>query len=304
MQTPLPGFQWNKEFDAWTGRFELEAWKDVGIPDGPTLGELLDSDDPTPEQAAELEGLNRQMQKGLEQMTALLGNALPELLTKGFETYKQQARLHPDAMPQVETLEEYRRLMHIDKVESLLRGEEVDFSEFDEEEEEDAEDREGNDGRIEVWIGNEGESSRPTGATPAQAAAWEYTLRHQEAIRRSIFAALLPWYQKRRQAQWEFARECDRQSGETGRYSMTGMLDEEMPPVESPERFRELLEIMSIHLLRDEKDGMSYVGYEMGCDWEAEHGLGVVVYKEQVVDIGFADIAFGGFEIDGYLNEK
>ena len=36
---------------------------------------------------------------------------------------------------------------------------------------------------------------------------------------------------------------------------------------------------------------MPYVGYEFGCEWEDEHGLGVLMHGTRVVDVGFADTA-------------
>lgn len=40
------------------------------------------------------------------------------------------------------------------------------------------------------------------------------------------------------------------------------------------------------------KDGYAYVGYEFGCTWDEEHGLGFMTYKDRIVDFGGADSAF------------
>jgi hypothetical protein len=34
-----------------------------------------------------------------------------------------------------------------------------------------------------------------------------------------------------------------------------------------------------------------YIGFEFGCNWEEEHGLGVMMHGTRLVDIGFADTA-------------
>jgi hypothetical protein len=39
------------------------------------------------------------------------------------------------------------------------------------------------------------------------------------------------------------------------------------------------------------KDGLPYVGYEFGCTWDGEHGLGVLVHGTRVVEVGGAQTA-------------
>ena len=41
-----------------------------------------------------------------------------------------------------------------------------------------------------------------------------------------------------------------------------------------------------------EKDGIAYVGYEFGCIWDDEHGLGVMTHKTRIIDFGGADSSF------------
>lgn len=47
-----------------------------------------------------------------------------------------------------------------------------------------------------------------------------------------------------------------------------------------------------IYILDIEKDNIPYIGYEFSCNWEFEHGIGVMLYKNRIVDIGFAETAF------------
>lgn len=42
----------------------------------------------------------------------------------------------------------------------------------------------------------------------------------------------------------------------------------------------------------DAADGLAYIGLQLGCDWDDEHGLGIVLHGTRVVEIGEADIAF------------
>jgi hypothetical protein len=40
------------------------------------------------------------------------------------------------------------------------------------------------------------------------------------------------------------------------------------------------------------KQNLPYIGFEFGCDWEEEHGLGVLMHGTRCVEIGQADCAF------------
>ena len=41
-----------------------------------------------------------------------------------------------------------------------------------------------------------------------------------------------------------------------------------------------------------DKDNFAYIGFEFGCEWDEEHGLGVMMHKDSVVVIGQADTSF------------
>ena len=40
------------------------------------------------------------------------------------------------------------------------------------------------------------------------------------------------------------------------------------------------------------KDGFAYIGLELGCTWDEEHGAGVLLHCGRIVDIGQADMSF------------
>jgi hypothetical protein len=60
---------------------------------------------------------------------------------------------------------------------------------------------------------------------------------------------------------------------------------EEMPPIERPDQLRALLGLSVVHVLNAAKDGAAYVGFEFGCTWEEEHGLGVLTHRGRPVAI-------------------
>jgi hypothetical protein len=49
------------------------------------------------------------------------------------------------------------------------------------------------------------------------------------------------------------------------------------------------LDSVSVHPLL--KEGLPYIGYEFGCTWDDEHGLGVLMHGRRVVEVGDAGTA-------------
>ena len=100
----------------------------------------------------------------------------------------------------------------------------------------------------------------------------QFQIENGQAVVQSVLAALLPYHLTMKK-EWELD-------------------DELMPPVTSVEDFRKQIGLSQVHVLEHEVDGMAYIGLELGCEWEDEHGLGIVVRGSRVVEIGEADIAF------------
>ena len=68
--------------------------------------------------------------------------------------------------------------------------------------------------------------------------------------------------------------------------------DQSFPMIESMEDLRNVIGLHDVHIHGLAKDGIPFVGYEFGCDWEEEHGLGVLMLGKQVLEIGHADSSF------------
>jgi hypothetical protein len=120
--------------------------------------------------------------------------------------------------------------------------------------------------------------ARPAGeATPPtseQIAAYRYLLDHDTAIREAVLTALLEAYPG---MQDEYGFDED---------------DELMPAVEQPGQFRELVGLSEVHILPVARDGVAYIGFEFGCTWDDEHGLGFMTHKDRVLEVGGADTSF------------
>jgi len=77
-----------------------------------------------------------------------------------------------------------------------------------------------------------------------------------------------------------------------GRFAeLTRGADVALPKVVDRAALRGLVSLVSVHLHTVERDGIAYVGYELACAWDGEHGVGVMTHGERVVEVGHADTA-------------
>lgn len=47
----------------------------------------------------------------------------------------------------------------------------------------------------------------------------------------------------------------------------------------------------TVHIHQVSRDGVPYVGFELGREWDAVHGLGVLMNGTRTVEVGGADTA-------------
>jgi hypothetical protein len=145
------------------------------------------------------------------------------------------------------------------------------------------------DGKVKLNFIDNDDGSPPT---TAQEAAFTYLLKNQNAVRDAFLKSLLPYYAKRRKQYLE-------------EYGVEE-IDAVMPDVKKPEDFKKLMGVNIIHFHKVELCGTAYVGFGFGCSWEYEEGLGVVMHKDRVIEIGGATDAFDGYiaEDDARLKKK
>src|SRR5262249_56651941 len=65
-----------------------------------------------------------------------------------------------------------------------------------------------------------------------------------------------------------------------------------MPEVSSPLEFDQLVGLSNVHVLGEALEHIAYIGFELGCTWDREHGLGFMTHAQRGVDVGGADTAF------------
>ena len=135
--------------------------------------------------------------------------------------------------------------------------------------------RSASDGRATVRVASPSATTQPLAE---QVAAFAQFIQEQDAVRDALLDALLPRYENWRE-DWASAMDARE-------------FKKVMPAVSSPSAFRRLIGLSYLHILEESFQGIAYVGFECGCTWDTEHGLGFMTHGQRVVDVGGADTAF------------
>jgi hypothetical protein len=128
-----------------------------------------------------------------------------------------------------------------------------------------------NDGRMPLMILIDNEDQAPE---PWQGEAYRYVIDHDKALADTIVCAVMqrkPWVDE----------DDDDEEDEEPRLRIATAGD-------LLGRFR-LDTILIQHVVRE---GIAYVGFQFRCDWEREHGLGVMMHRDRIVRLGGAADAF------------
>lgn len=124
------------------------------------------------------------------------------------------------------------------------------------------------DGRVRIVFAPEGRGIAPL--TPGEEALVDWFFAHEEEVSGAVVAAVLRWFAARR----------------AGAGEEMGAAIADVAAL----RRRAGLYAVNIHQIAD--CGPPHLGFELGCDWEDEHGLGVLMHGTRAVEVGPADTAF------------
>lgn len=130
------------------------------------------------------------------------------------------------------------------------------------------------DGAVSLSIIKEERREPPS---PEQGKSFQHLLDNEVAIRDAVLKAIFDQYPL-----WQETYGAD-----------------EMPPIKQPDDLKQLIGLSIVHVLETPMDGLTCVGFEMGCDWDPEHGLGALTHNGKVIEVGSADIAFMDYFADG-----
>ena len=129
------------------------------------------------------------------------------------------------------------------------------------------------DGSVEVVFAPEARDNAPLSKDEISLAEW--VLENEEVLAKAAIAAILDEYPKLQE--------------------LYGYSDEEaaeyMPDISGIDDLKPLIGLYAINIHQIVKDGVPYAGYEFGCTWDDEHGLGVLMHGSRVVEVGGSDTA-------------
>jgi len=128
------------------------------------------------------------------------------------------------------------------------------------------------DGTVALIFAPEGRGLEPLSEQEVRLVSWFE--QHEPMVSDAVKAAIIGW--------------CSPQS--TDRKARFDFGDD-FPVIRTDQDLRESVGLYAVNIHQLDVGGMPYVGYEFGCEWEDEHGLGVLMHGTRVVDVGFADTA-------------
>lgn len=134
--------------------------------------------------------------------------------------------------------------------------------------------------------------------TAEQAAAFAHLVAHQDAMRDAALPKLLREYRRERKQRHEDGDD------EEDELDLNAWLDDDdldapiplvsraLPDLKQPAQLRQVMGLGIVHILATARAGVAFVGFELGCDWDDEHGAGVMLHRTRVVKVGGADMSF------------
>ena len=130
---------------------------------------------------------------------------------------------------------------------------------------------EASDGSVEIVFAPEGRDDEPL--TPDEHALVKWLVDHEPAVSEEVKASVYVEYLWLRQ---------NEDYSELANY---------MPAISSPDELKPLVGLQSVNVHQVSKNGLPYVGFELGCSWDPEHGVGVLMHGTRLVRVGGADTA-------------
>jgi hypothetical protein len=120
---------------------------------------------------------------------------------------------------------------------------------------------ESSDGSARLTVTTEDSNTR-TLPTPEQATAFRHLLDNESAVAAAVLGAIFAKYPEEKEAYLDAFDE-----DEVG-----------LPDIREPGELRSMIGLSNVHILRVANKGAAYIGFEFGCVWGSEHGLGVMTH--------------------------
>jgi hypothetical protein len=112
-----------------------------------------------------------------------------------------------------------------------------------------------------------------------QVHAVQYLLDNEPAVCDAIVAAVFSEYPQIRR-DYEWTREFNED------------WDDMLPAATDPKEVWALLCPSSVYVWELHRDGFAYVGIEFGCTWDEDHGFGIAMHKDRILEMGYGEVHF------------
>lgn len=129
------------------------------------------------------------------------------------------------------------------------------------------------DGTVTIRFAPEGRDTAPLNDDELASVKW--FIDHEASISAAFLSTLFARYQT-----------MQREAGYT-----RAEMKKCMPHVDSVEAFKKLIGLHTVNIHPLTKNRIPYIGFEFGCEWDEEHGLGAMMHGNQLVKMGGADTA-------------
>lgn len=146
------------------------------------------------------------------------------------------------------------------------------------------------DGTMSISISPSDEMVPPS---TEQVKAFQYLLDNEKVVFQNLLQAVFKVYPKERDRYrdgYGYSDDMDEEEKE----EFEEEYGDDVPVLKKPEELKKLIRLHTVHIT--EEENAAYVGFEFDCNWEEEHGLGVLMHKDTVVNVGPADVAFSSPE--------
>jgi hypothetical protein len=120
-----------------------------------------------------------------------------------------------------------------------------------------------------------------------QVVALDWFWRNQTFLHDALLEELLPYYQPIAE-----------------NYAADEVLRRLTPVVQDVDDFSTLIDLSYVRFFPFTKNSLPYIGFEFECNWDPEHGLGILLNGLRLVDIGGSDVVKQDYNIiidGGYI---
>lgn len=128
--------------------------------------------------------------------------------------------------------------------------------------------------------------------SPEQIQALQFVFENEQLVGTNILNAVLEIYPEQRR----IFRQAYGYSSEMSEEEKDDFEEEygfDVPEISNPEELKAIIKLHTIHIKSTARDGLAYMGYEFECNWDEEHGLGVMTHGSRVIEVEQAEVSFG-----------